>query len=144
RADLEGDVVGQPEAGPFRHDGVLRERAEGTEAAEVLAGLVVEAERAVREHSGAGVLAFVAHVLVPGRARPAFSAGRDVGADHAVARFDPHDVRANGLDDTGTLVATHDGQAYERVPLGDVMVGVAQPGRMELDPDLVVPRWVEP
>jgi hypothetical protein len=53
-------------------------------------------------------------------------------------------VRAHGLDDTGTFVATHDRQAYERVPLSDVMVGVAQPGRMELDPDLVVPRWVEP
>src|SRR5215469_2374230 len=140
--DLPRDLLHERHARPLRDDRVLREGAQGAKAAEVLVAQV-EPERAVEEHAGPGVEALDAHVRVAGRAGPARAAGRDVGADNGVARLDPAHVRPDRLDDAGTLVTADDWQAHPRIARGDVVVGVAQPGGHDLDPDLVRLRVVE-
>src|SRR4029077_17021880 len=88
RGDVKADLFGDLDDRELVDHRVLRERAEYAQAAEVLAALV-EPERAVREHPGAGVLAGVAQVLAAGRAVPALPAGGDERAGHVVALFDP-------------------------------------------------------
>ena len=44
---------------------------------------------------------------------------------------------AHRVDHSGALVPADDGHAHRRVALLDVVVGVAQPGGVELDPHLV-------
>ena len=130
------EVLAQRHGGPLRHDRVLGEGAERAEPAQVLLAQV-EPERAVEEHAGAGVEALDAHVRVPGRARPAGAAGRDVRADDLVARLDALHAGADRLDDAGALVPAHDRHPDGGVARGDVVVGVAEPGGHQLDPDLV-------
>src|SRR6185437_15489005 len=112
------------------------------EPADVRVGLV-EPPGAVLEHAGAGVEALDAHVGVPGRTGPAGAAGRDVRADDLVARLHALHVRADGLNDPRALVPAHDRQPDRRVAGGDVVVGVAQSGGHDLDPDLVRLRVVQ-
>jgi len=57
--------------------------------------------------------------------------------------LDPGHAPPDRVDDAGALVAADDREAHPRVALLDVVVGVAQPGRVELDPDLVGLRLVE-
>src|SRR6185437_6809752 len=116
--------------------------AERAEAADIRVALV-EAPRAVLEHARPCVEPLHAHVRVPGRARPAGAAGRDVRADDLVARLDAAHVRADGLDDAGALVPAHDRQPDGGVAGDDVVVGVAEPGRHQLDPYFVRLRLIE-
>ena len=61
-----------------------------------------------------------------------------------VAGLDPGDAGADGLDHAGTLVAAHQRHADVAAALGaDVLVGVAQPGRLVADEYLVVLGLVE-
>ena len=142
RGDVEADLVRDLDDGVLVHHRVLRERAEHAQAAEVLAALV-EPERAVGEHPGAGVLAGVAQLLAAGRAVPALAAGGDERAGHVVADGDPGDGMAHRVDDARALVPADHRHAHRRVALLDVVVGVAQAGREELDPDLVRLRVVQ-
>src|SRR5215468_4624922 len=80
---------------------------------------------------------------MPGRAGPAGTAGRDVGQHDLVAWLDPLHVGADRLDDPGALVPAHDRHPDGGVAGGDVVVGVAQPGGHDLDPDLVRLRLVD-
>ena len=50
---------------------------------------------------------------------------------------------ADRVHHAGALVPADDGHPHRRVALLDVVVGVAQPGRVELDPDLVGLRLVQ-
>jgi hypothetical protein len=57
--------------------------------------------------------------------------------------LDPGHARPDRVDDADALVTPHEGKAHRCVALLEVVVGVAQPGRVELDPDLVGLRLVE-
>ena len=142
RRDVEPDLFRDLDHRVLVHHRVLGERAEHAQAAEVLAALV-EPERPVGEHPGGGVLARVAQLLTAGRAVPALAAGGNERAGHVVADLDPGDGLADRLDDAGALVPADDRQAHRRVALLDVVVGVAQARREELDPDLAVLRVVQ-
>src|SRR5215470_3931924 len=142
RRDVEADPLGDLDDGELVHHRVLRERAEHAQAAEVLAALV-EPERAVREHPGRGVLAGVAQVLAAGRAVPALAAGGDERAGHVVADGNPGDGITHRVHDARALVPADNRHPHRRVALLDVVVGVAQAGRVELDPDLVRLRVIE-
>ena len=60
-----------------------------------------------------------------------------------VADRDPGDGRADRVDDARALVTADHRQPHGRVALLDMVVGVAQAGGEELDPDLVGLRVVE-
>jgi len=60
-----------------------------------------------------------------------------------VAHLDPGDGRADRFHDARALVPADHRQAHRRVALLDVVVGVAQAGRVELDSDLVRPRVIQ-
>jgi hypothetical protein len=140
--DLERDVVGQRDARPLRDHGVLGERADRAEAAEILVPQV-EPERAVEEHPGGRVEALHAHVLVPGGAGPAGPACGDVGTDDPVAHRDPAHGRADRLHDARALVAADDREPHRGVALRDVIVGVAQARGGEAHAHLVRLRLVQ-
>src|SRR5215470_5639700 len=95
----------------------------------------MEPERSVDQAADGGVLARVAQVLAAGGAVPAGAADGNVGAGHPVAFFYSRDSGAGFLDHASALVAADERQA--RGAGGpDVLVGVAQPGRLEPDEDL--------
>ena len=85
----------------------------------------------------------VAQVLVPGRARRAAAAGRDEPEHDVVTRLQPADVLADLLDDAGTLVTADDRQLERQVAGHEVLVGVTQPRRGQLDEDLPGLRRIE-
>src|SRR6185437_2883726 len=66
--------------------------------------------------------------LVPGRAVAADAAVGDERADHVVARLDLGDARPDFLDDPGALVPADDREPRRQVAVGQVQVGVAEPG----------------
>src|SRR5690348_13045006 len=53
-----------------------------------------------------------------------------------VALFEAAHTGADCLDDAGALMPTDDRHAGGQITLHDVIVGVAQPRRSQLDPDL--------
>src|SRR5487761_1880565 len=79
----------------------------------------------------------------PGRAVPALAAGGDERDGYVIAGLDPGNGRANRVDDASALVPADHGHAHRRVALLDVVVGMAQASRVELDPDLVRLRLVQ-
>src|SRR5581483_6813156 len=82
-----------------------------------------------------GVLAGVAQVLLAGGAVAAGAADGDVGAGDAVAFVYPGDGGAGSHDDAGALVAADEREAGGAGG-ADVLVGVAQAGRLHPDEDL--------
>jgi hypothetical protein len=77
------------------------------------------------------------------QAGAALAADRAPVEDHEVAGGDPGDALADLLDDAGALVAADDRQPDGGVAGSDVVIGVAQAGRHDLDTDLVRLRLVE-
>src|SRR3954469_6596835 len=120
----------------------LAERAEHAHAADVLA-LLVEAERLVGHAAVHDQRAQVAQVLLAGGAPAAASAGWDERADDVVALLDARHPGAALLDDPGALVAADDGEAGHDVTVAQVLVRVAEAGRLEADQHLVVLGVVE-
>src|SRR5215475_9348351 len=117
RVDLDGGVLGD---GPE-----LRERAEHADAAEVLA-TGVEAVGAVGQAAVQDGGAHVAQVRLAGRAPAAMAADRQERADHVVAGLQPGDALPDFLDDPGTLMAAHEGEARHDVAVPQMLVGMAQ------------------
>src|SRR5262249_39714720 len=128
--DVQRDVVVDLDHAALGDGAPLRERAQDREAAEVLA-VAVQAEAAAGQDAGHRVHAQVAEVLVPGRAEAAVPAGRDEGADHVVARLHAGDAGTDLLDHAGALVAAHVREAGLDVARLDVLVRVAEAGRLE-------------
>jgi hypothetical protein len=60
-----------------------------------------------------------------------------------VADGDPGDVLADRLHHARALVPTHHGHPHRRIALLDVVVGVTQTRRVELDPNLVSLRLIQ-
>ena len=140
---LERDVVVDPHARVLRHDGVVGERAERAEAAEVLA-VLVEAEGLVLEAADARVQPAIAQVLMAGRAIAALPARRDVGGHDVIARRHASHAGAHGLDDPRALVTAHQRKADVAAALAaDVLVRVTQAGRLVADQHLELLGLVE-
>src|SRR6266487_4194793 len=117
RVHLDGGVHGD--------DRALGERAEHAHAAEVLAA-AVEPVGPVRQAAIQDGGAQVAQVRLAGRAPPAVAAHRQERADHVVAGLQLGDALADLLDDPGTLVAAHQGEARHDVAVPQMLVGMAQ------------------
>jgi hypothetical protein len=66
----------------------------------------------------------------------AVTALRPEREDHMVAGFHCGDAGTDVLDDAGRLVAEHHRQRKRPVPVDDVPVAVADPGRLDLDSGL--------
>src|SRR6266487_3799139 len=110
-------VPGAGQRGPL--DGV------DAHAAEVLAA-AVEPVGPVRQAAIQDGGAQVAQVRLAGRAPPAVAAHRQERADHVVAGLQLGDALADLLDDPGTLVAAHQGEARHDVAVPQMLVGMAQ------------------
>ena len=120
---------------------VLAERADHAHRAVVLlrAG-AGEGETAAGELAGEDVRAHVADGLLAGGAPAADAAVGDERADDVVARLHARDAGADLLDDARALVAEDHRQAGLEVAVGDVHVGVAEPGVGVPDEDLALLR----
>jgi len=135
RRELHRDVVLDLHAGPFRQHRVLGERADHAHAAEVLA-ILVKPERLVLQAADTGPLAGVAQVLLAGGAIAALAADRDIGARDPVAHLHPGDT-GPGLHHHASALMPADQRQPRHAPRADVLVGVAQAGRLHLDQHLV-------
>ena len=125
------------------HDRPLGERPEQAHDAEVLAAGVMAGRVVTDLASGGDERAQVAQVLVAAAARRAVAARRDEAEHDVVADRDPLDLGPHLRDDAGALVAPDDRKRPLRVAGADVLVGMAQAGRRQLDHDLTGPRRVE-
>src|SRR5215472_8809303 len=141
RGELHRDVVFDLHAGKFRHHRVLGEGPDDAHAAEVLT-ILVEPERLVLQAADAGPLAGVAQVLLAGGAVTALAADRDVGARDPVAHLHAGHARA-GLHHHARALVAADHRQPPRTPRADVLVRVAQPGRLHPDEHLVRLRRVK-
>src|SRR6185437_13940258 len=125
-----------------RHDRVLGERAEQAHLAVALV-LVVEAVGAVQLRADYEVHAEFAEVLhAPGAVRAAAAAGKE-GQDDRVALLDVIDLGPDLDHDAGALVTADDRERDRDVASDEVLVGMAQAARRQLDEDLLSVRRVE-
>jgi hypothetical protein len=125
-----------------RDHGVLGEGAEQAHLAEALAA-GVEPVGAVELRAVDEEGAEVAQVLHAAGAVRAPAAGREEAEDHGVALGDMGDPGAHADHDAGALVAADDRERHRDVAGDQVLVGVAQPARGELDQYLALLRRVE-
>ena len=133
RGLVERDVGVDLDHGVDRHADVGRECPEVGHAADALpAG--VDAVGAVGGDAGEHARAERAHVRAPGDAHLAAPARRQEGEDDVVADLEVVDFGADLGHDSGSLVPAEDRCPRERDhPVVEVLVGVADPGRRELD-----------
>ncbi len=128
--------------GVLRYRRSLRKRPEHAHGTEFLTA-TVESKGTVGHTAVQDGRAHVAQALPPGRAVAAVTATRDEAAHHVVARFDLGDARTDLFDDAGTLVTAHDRKARRQITVGEVQVGMAQPGSDVPDQHFTVARTVE-
>src|SRR5690348_6721075 len=121
---------------------VLGEGAEQAHLAEALAA-GVEAVGAVELRAVDEEHAEVAQVVHAAGAVRAAAAGRQEAENHGVALGDVRDIGPDARHDAGPLVAADDRERHRDVAGDQVLVGVAQPARGELDQDLALLRGVE-
>ena len=143
RGHVERDVLGDRDAGELGDHRVLRERAEHAQPAEVLA---VSGGTGTSRRRTSPVPAFLpaSHRFC----RPVEQYRHEPQAGmNEQTRWSPTLTLVTPGPTASTTPApswpADDRDAHRRVALLDVVVGVAQPGRVELDPDLVGLRLVE-
>ena len=91
----------------------------------------------------ARLVAQLAQVRAPDGAVPAAPTRRDVRRQDVIADLDAADVRADRLDDAGTLVAEHHRRRMGHDALDVVEIAVADAARGVADPDLVSARLLQ-
>ena len=142
--DLRRDVVGHPDDAALGHDDALREAGDAEQVVHRLA-VGAHARRAVEQAAGAGLHG--AELAHDRPARDAVLALPAVGPPEQGDAVADRDVAAGAfaeLDDPArALVAGDHRQRALQIALEVVQVGVAHPGRLDLDQDLAVPRGIE-
>ena len=140
---LERDLGMDLDAARLVDHCALGERAEQAHDAEVLSTGVVTGRVVPDLAPRHNVRTEVAQVLMAAAARRAVAARRDEAEHDVVADGDPLDLWSHLDDDAGALVPAD----HRKLPVGvagaEVLVGVAQSRRRQLDHDLTRPRRVE-
>ena len=107
-------------------------------------GIVMEADIAIEQHPG--VVASAADLAghpTPGTARRALLASRQERHDDALADSHVGDLLAHLDHATGRLMPEQHGDRPHPHPADDRQVGVADPGRLDLDQALAGSRGIE-
>ena len=121
----------------------MGKRAKHAHESEVFTLRVVTRRHVGRLHAGAHERTEITQVLVTGRAARAAAAGWDKPEHDMVADFEPRHAGADLGDNASAFVTTDDRQFERQVAGDEVLIGVTQARRSELDHDLALLRIVE-